>query len=153
MTLPVPHSTVNDSNYGTLGNQLKGESHASRMSRVNAMRRMEVGPTLQPLGSVGEWSEQIGGPLALSAVTGMILGASNKGSLFGAKSKARGIFGMTAAVVLGTGIGVLSTGLHPGFEHSELEDWGQAVGVGLVSGLAAGLGHGFTRSTGHWARA
>lgn len=76
-----PVSAVNEANYHLLGNQLKGESHASRMRRVNAMQRGVTDPTLQPLGSVSKMgftaTSALASPILLAALAGAVVGAMN----------------------------------------------------------------------------
>ena len=76
-----PVSAVNEANYHLLGNQLKGESHASRMRRVNAMQRGVTDPTLQPLGSVSKMgftpSSALSSPILLAGLAGAVVGAMN----------------------------------------------------------------------------
>ena len=51
-----PHSAVNDSNYDSIASPVspwvKGESHATRMRRVDNMRRISYSPSLQPEGTM-----------------------------------------------------------------------------------------------------
>ena len=76
-----PVSAVNETNYHLLGNQLKGESHASRMRRVNAMQRGVTDPTLQPLGSVSKMgftaTQALASPVLMAALAGAVVGALN----------------------------------------------------------------------------
>lgn len=158
MTLPMPHSTVNASNYDTLGNQLKGENHSSRMKRVNAMRRSEEGATLQPLGSVSDVVEQVGGPFALAALLGVGMGLygrqdQNKmGEAAKRKSKRRNRKSAVTAMIGGGILASLYSTVGVGWSpaDSDAEKLFQFVGVGVGSAIAAGLAHGMGRGSANW---
>lgn len=155
MTLAMPHSTVNASNYDTLGNQLKGESHSSRMKRVNAMRRSEEEPTLQPLGSVSEVVEQWGGPFFLAAILGAGMGLYGRGDnpkVATAKSKRANRNSAMAAMAAGGILASLYSTLGVGWTavDSDAEKLFQFVGVAAGSAAAAGLAHGMGRGSANW---
>ena len=48
----IPASNIGKHNYNTLGNQLVGETHASRMKRVNAIQTQPMGFAVVPDGGV-----------------------------------------------------------------------------------------------------
>ena len=107
-----PVSAVDNSNYHLLGNQLKGESHSSRMARVHAMQRDQAGPTLQPLGSFNA-SGAFSSPLLLAGLAGLAIGAMNTKPTGSPKSIEKGKQGATKAGLIGGGLAfILVGGMH-----------------------------------------
>lgn len=102
-----PVSAVNEANYHLLGNQLKGESHSSRMRRVNAMQRGVTDPTLQPLGSVSKMgftaTQALASPVLMAAVAGVLVGAANSKPTGSKKSIKDGKVGAKQAAFVGAG--------------------------------------------------
>ena len=130
-----PVSAVNEANYHLLGNQLKGESHASRMRRVNAMQRGVTDPTLQPLGSVSKMgftiSQAIYSPLFVAAVAGALVGAANSKPTGSQKSIKDGKVGAKQAAIVGAGA-VVGTYLLTGVA-------GEAFGKGFFDFLSTDM--------------
>lgn len=163
MTLAMPHSTVNASNYDTLGNQLKGESHSSRMKRVNAMRRSEEEPTLQPLGSVvsivnridshASGLERWGGPFFLAAILGAVVGLAGRADNPAVATAMSKKVNRKSAIIAATFGGIASLystkqRIQPSNTNPEKIIKYAAVAVG--SAAAAGLAHGMGRGSANW---
>lgn len=108
-----PHSAVNDSNYDSIASPVspwvKGESHATRMRRVDNMRRISYSPSLQPEGTmsgVKNLFEGYGmGALLLTGLCGAAFGI-NAGKPTGSKkSREAGKKGLTYSSLAGLAIG------------------------------------------------
>lgn len=108
-----PHSAVNDSNYDSIASPVspwvKGESHATRMRRVDNMRRISYSPSLQPEGTmsgVKNLFEGYGmGALLFTGLTGAAFGI-NAGKPTGSKkSREAGKKGLTYSSLAGLLIG------------------------------------------------
>jgi hypothetical protein len=151
-----PVSVVDNSNYHLLGNQLKGESHASRMARVHAMQRGQVGPTLQPLGSI---SASLSSPFLMAGLIGLGVGALNDKPTGSPKSMKSGKKGATkAAAVAAISTLALQLGDVDALSNSE---WNlpvigpiqiagpQAIVIITMAAMAGGVMHGVGR-TARW---
>ena len=123
-----PHSAVNDSNYDLIASPVspwvKGESHSARMRRVDNMRRISYGPSLQPEGTISGVKDLPSargiGWAALTVVGGLAAGVSS-GVPTGSKiSREKGTRGLKAATALGglCGVGFAATTGTPGIELS-----------------------------------
>ena len=108
-----PHSAVNDSNYDSIASPVspwvKGESHATRMRRVDNMRRISYSPSLQPEGTmsgVKNLFEGYGmGALLFTGLVGAAFGI-NAGKPTGSKkSREAGKKGLTYSSLAGLAIG------------------------------------------------
>ncbi len=114
-----PHSAVNDSNYDLIASPVspwaKGESHSARMRRVDNMRRISYGPSLQPEGTISGFKDLPSarglGWLAFTVLTGMAAGVSSGVPTGSKQSRKKGTRGLTAATVLGalSGVGFAAT--------------------------------------------
>jgi hypothetical protein len=146
-----PVSAVDNSNYHLLGNQLKGESHSSRMARVHAMQRGQGEPTLQPMGSFnGSLSAAWASPLLLAGAVGLAIGAYNSRPDGQPRSKKQGKKGATQAALAGAGVAIVMHGGYKGLDWSVLSDsWAapEFLGVVGISALAAAMMHGVGRWT------
>ena len=138
-----PVSAVDGSNYHLLGNQLRGESHSSRMARVYRNNQNHT-PSLQPLGALTDFSNELGGPLLMAGLAGAIVGAFTAGDY---PNKARGKMGAG----IGAGIGFITAGvftaMNPEFNTGQGDDVGQLIGLLAFGALAGSLGHGVSRRT------
>ena len=164
-----PVSAVNEANYHLLGNQLKGESHASRMRRVNAMQRGVTDPTLQPLGSVSKMgftvAQGLTSPILLAGLAGAVVGAMNTKPTGRPGSIKDGKEGARRAAVYGAGAVGLSYLVTGGLATASGKDFFDFLSTGISSGssdeivaalLAIGAGaavayftHGIGRSARH----
>ncbi len=157
-----PVSAVDNSNYHLLGNQLKGESHSSRMARVHAMQRGQGEPTLQPLGSFnGSLSAAWASPLLLAGAVGLAIGAYNSRPDGQPRSKKQGKEGATKAALAGASLAIVMHGGYKGLDWSALSNgeftlpwivpipWSapEFLGVVLSASLAAAMMHGVGRWT------
>ena len=114
-----PHSAVNDSNYDLIASPVspwvKGESHSARMRRVDNMRRISYGPSLQPEGTISgfkDWDTPTGlGLLGLTVLGGIAAGVSSGVPTGSKRSREKGTRGLTAATVIGgvCGLGFAAT--------------------------------------------
>ena len=114
-----PHSAVNDSNYDLIASPVspwvKGESHSARMRRVDNMRRISYGPSLQPEGTISGFKDlpsvRGAGWLALTVLGGVVAGMTSGVPTGSKKSREDGMKGLTAATILGglSGIGFGAT--------------------------------------------
>jgi len=139
-----PHSTIDASNYHLLGNQLKGESHAKRMARVHK-QNSNNSPTLQPLGALSDYTNQLGGPTLMAAIAGAAIGVANSLGPFKPPNKRAGKTGALVGAIAG---GVLAAGLtayDPRFDTAKGDNVAQLVGLGIVGMVAGALGHGLVR--------
>ena len=104
-----PHSAVNDSNYDLIASPVspwvKGESHSARMRRVDNMRRISYGPSLQPEGTISGFKDLPSATglsfLALTVLGGMAAGVSSGVPTGSKSSRQKGMRGLTAATALG----------------------------------------------------
>ncbi len=123
-----PHSAVNDSNYDLIASPVspwvKGESHSARMRRVDNMRRISYGPSLQPEGTISGVKDVFSprgiGWAALTVVTGLAAGVSSGVPTGSKRSREKGMKGVKAAAALGalSGIGFAYTTDTPLFDIS-----------------------------------
>lgn len=123
-----PHSAVNDSNYDLIASPVspwvKGESHSARMRRVDNMRRISYGPSLQPEGTISgvkDLGNATGlGLLGLTVLGGIAAGVSSGVPTGSKRSREKGTRGLTAATALGglCGVGFAATTDTPFFELS-----------------------------------
>ncbi len=121
-----PHSAVNDSNYDLIASPVspwvKGESHSARMRRVDNMRRISYGPSLQPEGTISGFKDLPSargmGWLAFTVFAGMAAGVSSGVPTGSKQSRKKGTRGLTAATLLGTlsGVGFAATTDSPLFK-------------------------------------
>jgi hypothetical protein len=141
----IPTSHVGADNYAMLGNRLSGETHASRMARVNGANQSAPGlvgdltppvhiPATQglaPLGGVG--SSMLGGfdAMVYGAVTGLVVGVvAGKTGLAKNTKKGRRNTAL-AGGALGTIIGAAA---HRGTPFGE-----QSVAENPIIGITGGL--------------
>tara|TARA_B100001778_G_C18590234_1_gene631946 strand:+ start:577 stop:1032 length:456 start_codon:yes stop_codon:yes gene_type:complete len=142
-----PVSTVDGSNYHLLGNQLRGESHSSRMARVYKQNNNHT-PTLQPLGGITDFTSQLGGPLFVAALAGATIGLLNPGAYPSSLSlKKKGIRGMYGGAIAGAVLAGGISALDPayGSKYTSMEV-GQLLGLVITGALAGAMGHGLARS-------
>lgn len=114
-----PHSAVNDSNYDLIASPVspwvKGESHSARMRRVDNMRRISYGPSLQPEGTISGVKDVLSptgiGWAALTVVGGLAAGVSSGVPTGSKRSRERGMRGLKGAAALGalSGLGFAFT--------------------------------------------
>ena len=142
-----PVSTVDGSNYHLLGNQLRGESHSSRMARVYKQNNNHS-PTLQPLGGVTDFTSQLGGPLFVAALAGATIGFLNTGAYPSNKSlKKKGIRGMYGSAITGAVLAGSISASDPAYGSSyDGMEMGQLLGLVVTGALAGAMGHGLARS-------
>lgn len=108
-----PHSAVNDSNYDSIASPVspwvKGESHATRMRRVDNMRRISYSPSLQPEGTmsgVKNLFEGYGmGALLFTGLLGAGIGIKAGKPTGSKKSREAGKKGLTYSSLAGLAIG------------------------------------------------
>ncbi len=123
-----PHSAVNDSNYDLIASPVspwvKGESHSARMRRVDNMRRISYGPSLQPEGTISgikDWNSATGlGLLATTAVGGAFFGMLSGVPTGSKTSREKGMTGLQRSAFLGLICGGIYAGTTdtPGIELS-----------------------------------
>lgn len=123
-----PHSAVNDSNYDLIASPVspwvKGESHSARMRRVDNMRRISYGPSLQPEGTISGVKDLPSarglGLLGLTVLGGIAAGVSSGVPTGSKSSREKGTRGLKAATALGglCGVGFAATTGTPGIELS-----------------------------------
>ena len=123
-----PHSAVNDSNYDLIASPVspwvKGESHSARMRRVDNMRRISYGPSLQPEGTISGVKDLPSargiGWAALTVVGGLAAGVSSGVPTGSKRSRERGMTGLKGATALGalSGLGFAATTGTPLFNIS-----------------------------------
>ena len=142
-----PHSAVNDSNYDLIASPVspwaKGESHSARMRRVDNMRRISYGPSLQPEGTISGFKD-LGsatgrGWVAAAVLSGMAVGVSSGVPTGSKTSRKKGMRGLAVATLLGAGCGY-------GFANNS-DPTGIGEGISSVATLGAigALSHGFGR--------
>ena len=77
----IPASNIGKHNYNTLGNQLVGETHASRMKRVNAAQMQPMGLAIAPdIGAVADAAFYGVGGGFMGALAVDLLSTSSKSS-------------------------------------------------------------------------
>jgi|TARA_B100001094_G_scaffold112644_1_gene108593 hypothetical protein len=119
-----PHSAVNDSNYDSIASPVspwvKGESHATRMRRVDNMRRISYSPSLQPEGTmsgVKNLFEGYGmGALLFTGLCGAAFGIKSGKPTGSKKSREAGKTGIQQSALAGLLIG----GIHAGTTRDPL---------------------------------
>jgi len=137
----IPASNIGKHNYSTLGNQLVGETHASRMKRVNAAQMQPMGFSLVPDGGAVV-------DAAFYGVGGGFMGALAV-DLFSESSKKSRTKGALLGSVAGAGLSYFANmknnnqnegfGTNPVVETTPFRWWTFAV-TGAVGLLAAGIG-------------
>lgn len=137
----IPASNIGKHNYSTLGNQLVGETHASRMKRVNAAQMQPMGLSLVPDANAAVDAMFYG-------VGGGFMGALLI-DLFSTSSKGTRTFGAVVGGVSGAGLSYLANvknnnqsegfGTDPVVENVFYRT--ATLGVAAIAGLAAmGIG-------------
>jgi hypothetical protein len=137
----MPASHIGKENYQTLGNQRVGETHASRMRRVNSLQpiQTQLAPLNRPMGTVETVAASVPDAISYGLLGGLI------GGLLARKSNDR------VARSISTGMGVFLGSVmsfsaskntnsgEPAFDSKSLQ---MLVGGGIL--ILGGLGSGIT---------